>query len=188
MIKRILRSWHRYVLCALLSVIFWAWIFTLLFHAPAKHKVVLYAGLPVIDGNGLSMVLEEDLPEGIRRVDAGAIEDSIFNQDEVLYGDLYIISETDAEQLIPSFAPIDRAAFQGETFYESDGKTYGILIYDEETGLKVAGDNVFYVPHQRFYLFFNKDSRHIGEWNDSPDDGAIKVAQHFMTLKQEAWK
>ncbi len=65
---------------------------------------------------------------------------------------------------------------------------YGILVYDEETGLKVAGDNVFYVPQQRFYLFFNKNSQHIGEWNGSPDDGAIKVAQRFMTLKQEAWK
>lgn len=188
MIKKILRSWHRYLLCALLSVIFWAWIFTLLFHAPAKRKIVLYAALPVIDGNGLSMVLEEDLPKGIRRVDAGTVENAIFNQDEVLNGDLFIISEADAEQLVVSFAKIDRAAFPGETFYESDGNAYGILVYDEDSGLRVAGDNVFYVPHQRFYLFFNKDSKHIGEWNGSPDDAAITVAQHLLTLKQEERK
>ncbi len=188
MIKKILRNWHRYVMCALLSAIFWAWIFTLLFHASAKHKVVLYAGLPAIDGNGLSIILEEDLPEGIRRVDAATVENSIFNQEDVLHGDLFIASEADAKQLVPALSPIDRTAFPGETFYESDGKAYGILVYDEETGLKVAGDNVFYVPQQRFYLFFNKNSQHIGEWNGSPDDGAIKVAQRFMTLKQEAWK
>ena len=88
MIKRILGNWYRYVLWALLSAVFWAWIFTLLFSATPKRKVVLYADQPELDRNALSMTLEEDLPKGIRIVDTAAFDDMMFNQTAVLAGDL----------------------------------------------------------------------------------------------------
>ncbi len=178
MIKRILGNWYRYVLWALLSAVFWAWIFTLLFSATPKRKVVLYADQPELDRNALSMTLEEDLPKGIRIVDTAAFDDMMFNQTAVLAGDLYLISESKTEEYLASFAPIDRADFPGATFYESDGEAYGILVYDEETGLNTAGEYIFYIPHERCWLFFNKDSLHTGEL----DDAAITIAQHFLKL------
>ena len=179
MIKGILKNWYRYILWALLSAVFWAWIFTLLFSAPAKKKVVLYADLPDIERNELSIALEEDLPEGIRIVDTAAFDDMAFSQTEVLTGDLYLISESRTEQYLASFAPIDRADFPDATFYESDGEAYGILVYDETTGLNIGGEYIFYIPQERCYLFFNKDSMHIGEY----DNAAITIAQHFMKLR-----
>lgn len=179
MIKRILRNWYRYVLWALLSAVFWAWIFTLLFSAPAKRKVVLYADLPYLERNALSIELEREKPAGIRIVDTAVFDDMMFNQTEVLAGDLFLIPESKTEEYLASFAPIDRADFPGETFYESDGEAYGILVYDEASGLAVGGDYVFYIPHERCWLFFNKDSMHIG----TRDDAAITVARHFLTLR-----
>ena len=179
MLKRILGNWYRYVLWALLSAVFWAWIFTLLFSANAKRKVVLYADLPQLERNELSIELEKDKPEGIRIVDTAVFDDMMFNQIEVLSGDLFLIPESHVEEYLASFAPIDPADFPGETFYEADGETYGILVYDEETGLKIAGDYIFYIPHERCWLFFNKDSMHIGQ----KDDAAFAVARQFLTLR-----
>ena len=179
MIKQILRIWYRYVLWTLLSAVFWAWIFTLLFSAPAKQKVVLYAELPYLDRNALSIELERDKPEGIRIVDTATFDDKMFNQIEVLDGDLYLISESKVKDYLASFAPIDRAQFPGASFYESEGEAYGVLVYDEGAGLCVGGEYIFYTPHERCWLFFNKDSMHIG----GKDDAAISVAQHFLTLK-----
>ena len=122
MIKRILRNWYRYVLWTLLSAVFWAWIFTLLFSAPVKQKVVLYADLPYLDRNALSIELERDKPEGIRIVDTATFDDKMFNQIEVLDGDLYLIPDSEAEEYLASFAPIDRADFPDATFFESDGE------------------------------------------------------------------
>ena len=179
MIKRILRNWYRYILCALLSAIFWAWIFTLLFSAPAKKKIVLYADQPYLERNALSMALEEDLPDGIRIVDTASFDDKMFNQVEVLDGDLFLISESHAEAYLASFAPIDRANFPGASFYESDGEAYGVLVYDEGMGLNVGGQFIVYTPKERCWLFFNKDSMHIGK----NDDAAITIAQHFLDLQ-----
>ena len=179
MIKRILRNWYRYVLWTLLSAVFWAWIFTLLFSAPVKQKVVLYADLPYLDRNALSIELERDKPEGIRIVDTATFDDKMFNQVEVLTGDLFLIPESKTEEYLASFTPIDRADFPGETFYESDGEAYGILVYDEETGLNTGGEYLFYIPQERCWLFFNKDSIHVG----AHDDAAIAVAQQFLKLR-----
>ncbi|MBQ2200947.1 MAG: hypothetical protein II412_00100 [Clostridia bacterium] len=179
MIKRILRNWYRYVLWTLLSAVFWAWIFTLLFSAPVKQKVVLYADLPYLDRNALSIELERDKPEGIRIVDTATFDDKMFNQIEVLDGDLYLIPDSEAEEYLASFAPIDRADFPDATFFESDGEAYGILVYDEATGLNVGGAYLFYKPQERCWLFFNKDSMHIG----AHDDAAIMIARHFLNLQ-----
>ena len=142
---------------------------------------MLYADLPAIDGNSLSIALEENLPEGIRIVEVGVFEDLIFDASSVLSGDLYLIPESKAETYLPSFAEIDRAAFPGETFFESDGKAYGILVYDEAGNLRIGGKRVFYIQNERCYLFFNKDSIHIGE----PDDAAFFVAGQFLKLREE---
>ena len=179
MIKNILRNWYRYILWALLSAVFWAWIFVLLFSARPAKKVVLYADLPYLDRNALSIELERDKPEGIKIVDTAVFDDMMFNQVEVLSGDLFLIPDSKVGEYLASFAPIDRAAFSGETFYESDGEAYGILVYDEETGLRIGGDLIFYIPQERCWLFFNKDSQHIG----GRDEAAFAVARQFLNLR-----
>ena len=183
MFRRILGNWYRYILWGLLSAVFWAWIFTLLFSAPAKKKVVLYADLPHLERNALSMELEKELPEGIRIVETAVFDDMLFSQTEVLSGDLYLIPASKVDTYLASFAPIDRTDFPGASFYEADGEAYGVLVYDKESGLRVGGDLIFYIPDEQCYLFFNKDSKHIGAWNGSDDNAAIAVAQHFLTLQ-----
>ena len=140
---------------------------------------MLYADLPYLDRNALSIELERDRPEGIKIVDTAVFDDMMFNQVEVLSGDLFLIPDSKVGEYLASFAPIDRADFPGETFYESDGEADGILVYDEETGLKTGGDLIFYIPQERCWLFFNKDSQHIG----GRDDAAIAVARHFLNLR-----
>ena len=49
-------------------------------------------------------------------------------------------------------------------------------------GVCAAKDYVTYLEGERCYLFFNSKSKHLGEWNDSPDDAAIAVAQDFRNL------
>lgn len=182
MIKRILRNWFRYLLWALMSVMIWAWIFTLLFSAREKRKITIFADVPEIEENALSIELEKDLPKGIRLIDAKTFNALLFQQYAVLKGDLYLVPESDAETYLPSFTPIDRAAFPGAAFYEADGEAYGILLFDGQSGPAVGGQYVTYAAGERCWLFFNKDSKHLGAWNGSADDAAIVIAQHFLKL------
>ena len=65
--RNVLSQLHSYVLWALMSVLFWGWIFTaFIADAPAEKKVVVFADAQVRMDRELDLPLEEDLPEGIR--------------------------------------------------------------------------------------------------------------------------
>lgn len=180
--KGILKNLHRYVVWALVSVMFWAWIFTRITDAPAARKVLLYADLPDLDRPALSAALEADVPETIRFVEARAFMDEYFTSANVAKGDVYIVPEANAALYLPSFTPIDPTLFPDLPRYESEGKTYGLCVYDEAAGIRVGAGYVLYEPGARYFLFFNRDSLHLGDMNGSADDAAVRVATTFLTL------
>ena len=183
MFKSILRNWYRYVLWALISLVFWSWIVMLRTDTIPQNKVVLYADQPALDGEGLELALEETMPESIRFVKAHAFEYAMFNQQAVLNGDLYLVSDRFVDEFIDSFVPIDKSFFPGASFYEKDGVAYGVCVYDEAAGLCAGRGYVSYLAGERCYVFFNESSLHLGAWNDSKDDAAIAVAQDFLKLQ-----
>ena len=180
--KGILRNWHRYLLWLVISVVFWGWIFTRLTDAPAGQKVILYADLPELDREALSAVLETDMPGNIRFVETRVFMDEYFSSANVARGDVYIVPEINAELYLPSFTPIDPGPFPSLVPYESGGKTYGLCVYDEAAGIRIGTRYVQYEPGARYYLFFNADSLHLGDWNGSADDAAIRAARVFFSL------
>jgi hypothetical protein len=185
MLKKILGNWHRYVLWALLSGILWAWIIVLVTRTDASEEVRIYADLPTMRQEALELALEREKPDGIRYVEAQCFDDAIIDASAVMQGDLYLIPESKAEKYLASFAPIEDAEtlFPKQTFYESDGKAYGIVVFDEDAGIWIGKEYVMYIAEERCFLFFNKDSKHIGAWNGSPDDAAITIAKNFLKLE-----
>lgn len=183
MIKKILRNLHRYVLWAIVSIVFWTWIFSRIVDAPASRKVVLYADLPTVEAETLSDAMEPALPEGIRFLEVNLFGNAVFSPSAVTRGDLYVVPESNVEMYLASFAPIDKSAFPDAVFYEKDGVAYGVCLFDRTTGL-VHADAYFrfspYLEDDRCYLFFGTSSKHIGEWNGSADDAAIAVAQRIL--------
>ena len=184
MIKKILRNWHRYVLWALISVMLWAWILLLATKAPKSQMIQIFADLSDMKADALEIALEREKPQGVKYVQASLIDNLIVNTSEILEGDLYLVPESRVENYLASFSPIDRTMFPGASFYESDGVAYGLLVYDDEADFAVGWKLVRYIPGQRCWLFFNKDSVHLGDWNGSPDDAAITIARNFLQLTQ----
>ncbi len=182
MLKQILRNWHRYVLWALLSGLLWAWILVLVTKASPSQKVQLYADLPRIETEPLEIALEHDLPNGVKYVEARCMDNLLIDLSVVLQGDVFLIPESKTEEYLASFAPIDKNAFPGQSFYESDGTAYGIVVFDEDADIWIGRDYVMYIAGERCILFFNKDSQHLGTWNGSPDDAAITIAKNFLNL------
>ena len=181
-VKGILRNLHRYTLWLIVSVVLWAWIFTLITDAPAQNKLLLYAEVPAMDREGLSAVLEADMPGSIRFVEARPFMDEMFSPANVAAGDVFIVSESQVENYRDAFSPLDRAAFPGRTFYEIDGGACGVCVFDEAAGIRIGTRYVTYGPGERYFLFFNAKSGHLGAQNGSRDDAALRAAQTFLTL------
>ena len=93
------------------------------------------------------------------------------------------VTAAQAEEVLHDLMPIDKAAFPGQTFYEADGRAYGILVYDEAAGVRIAAKYFAYEPGAVYYLFFNAGSGHIAPWNDSADDAALRAAKTLLTLE-----
>ena len=180
--KSILKNWHRYLLWLVVSFFFWAWIFTLITDAPAQKKLVLYADCPAMEREALDAELEKAMPEGIRFVEARVFSDEMFSPTNLTSGDLFILSSQQIDRYLPNCLPLDEAAFPGQPFYEAEGAAYGVCVYDEEAGIRIGTKYLAYLPGETYYLFFNANSRHLGAWNGSRDDAALRAAQTFLTL------
>ena len=180
--KGIFKNWHRYLLWATVSFFLWAWIFTLITDAPAAKKLVLYADCPAMERQALDAVLEADMPENIRFVEARIFSDEMFQPSNLSTGDVYILSSQQIDRYLPNCTPLDETVFGELPLYETEGKTYGICVYDESRGIAVGTQYVAYIPGETYYLFFNAGSPHLGDWNSSQDDAAIMAAWEFLAL------
>ena len=180
--KGILRNLHRYVFWAVISFVFWAWVISLVTNVSADKKVVFYADLDAMDREGLSAAMEEDLPDNVRFVEPFLFVDEMFEPGNVTKGDLFVVSEGQAAGVLSDLAVIDRAAFPGQRFYEFEGRAYGILVYDESALVRIGTRYLAYEPGVRYYLFFNGKSGHLGQWNGSADDAAVRAARTFLAL------
>ena len=103
--KGILKNLHRYLLWAILSVVFWAWVISLITNAPAGKKLVLYADLDAMDREALSAALEQDMPKNIQYVEPLLFVDTMFEPAGVTKGDLFIVTEGQAEGSSRTFPP-----------------------------------------------------------------------------------
>ena len=182
---RVLRNiWsqlHRFVLWALLSTVFWAWIFTLVTDTVPAKKVTLYLQLEQCRDQELSLKLEESRPEGIRMVKVHPFSYAAFGNRDLLEADLYLVREADAEEMLQSFAPLDGEDWDpgDRELYCRDGVCYGVKVYDAASGTGAAQTYLDYEPEGDYYLFFNADSLHLG----AGDSAALRVAEALLKLK-----
>ena len=180
-LKNVWSQLHRFVLWALLSTVFWAWIFTLVTDTVPEKKVTVYVLTEECRSTELALQLEETRPEGIKMIKVHPFSYAAFGNADLLGADLYIVGEKDAEEMLPSFAPLDGEDWDpdGREELRRDGTLYGVKIYDGAAGAGAAASFIGYEPGQDYYLFFNADSLHLG----SGDGAALRVAEALLKLK-----
>ena len=185
MIKKVLSNFHRYLLWLLICVMFWAWVFTMMTDTTRGKKVTVLISAPDVAGYELSEKLEKNKPQGIRMIKARPMSYEAIRTGSSSEADIFIVPESELIEHIEELIEIE--GFDGYVHYVSEGKVYGVLVFDPETGLGAASEYVTYTisgaDTERYYLCFNKDSVHIGELNGSKDDAAVKVALDILALR-----
>ena len=64
---------------------------------------------------------------------------------------------------------IEKTYAKSLSYYEDEGKTYGIALHDE-----------LFSDEEKVYACFNKDSLHLGDWNKQELNGDIEVVRAFL--------
>lgn len=170
--KRILSNLHRYVLCALGSVLIWTWIFTIITDAPRAKKVTVMCDTVSVQDALLAEVLKHELPKGIRTVKVRHVSymEMTFGMDDE--ADIYIIPGSKMEASIEYLVPLQEQRSDGDAVF--GGEVYGWLLDG------AASSYIGYDASENYYLCFSKTSPHLGELNDSNDDAAVKIPQKIL--------
>lgn len=181
-LKNIWTQLYRFVFWALISAIFWGWIFTLVTDAPPARKVTVYLQVEECRDRELVLKLEENMPAGIRKVKVHPFSYAVFGNDDLLNADVYVVRESDADEMLASFAPLDgeQGDWGDRELLRRDGKIYGVKVYDAASGVGDLRDYVQYDAGENYYLFFNASSRHLG----SGDGAALRVAEEMLKLSK----
>ena len=179
-LKNIWSQLHRFLLWALLSSVFWAWIFGMVTNTAPQHKVVLYADVEECRDRELTLKLEEEKPESIRMIKVHPFSYAMFDDGELQSSDLYVVSASKAEQYLESFAPLDEGNrdFGDRELYRVEGVSYGVKIYDAASGSGAAKTYLGYEEDEDYYLFFNAASPHL----EDGDGAALRVAETLLKL------
>lgn len=191
-LKNILSNLHRFVLWALLSVLFWSWIFTFLTDTAPAKKVTVFIDAVRLDELALNLRLEEDLPDGIKMVRVHNLDYQMMGGRET--GDLYILPASKLARTLAehpqTVAPIELPP--GCEGYDQDGVCCGVCVYDAETGVGCATDKVTYrsgdpvdgagSSAENYYLCINAASIHYAKNENAIDNAAWQVAMTFLRL------
>ena len=179
-LKNVFSQLHRWVLWAVLSAVFWAWIFTLVTDAAPARKVTLYAHVDRCEDKALAVRLEESRPQGIKLVKVHPFSYVMFSRTDLEQADLYILPASEAEAMLEAFAPLDEEDWDygGRELYRSEGRIYGVKVYDAASGTGAAAQYLGYTPGEDYYLFFNAASPHLG----SGDGAALRIAEALLRL------
>ncbi len=144
---------------AVLSVIFWGWIFTFLTDAEPENKIVLYADAAIADPTALSVAMEALGAEEIDMVQARPFTYAMMANSGLDKADLYIVPASHAEEYAEWFA---------------DGEP--VTVHDPAGNVSAAAAFIAYAD-EVYYLYYGRDSVHLA------DGLAEAYANHLLTLK-----
>lgn len=172
---------HRFVLWAILSTVLWAWIFTLVTDTTPARKVTLYVWTEECREQELTEALEETKPDGIRMIKVHPFPYALFDSQDMLNADLFVVPGSQLQDFTEAFAPIDPAALDTGDWelFRIDGQAYGVKIYDAASDRGAAMRYLGYWPGEDHYLFFNLSSLHLG---GEGDGAALRVAEALLRL------
>ena len=177
-----------YAVWVIISVMFWAWIFTFVTDTGRAKKVTLFVDTAYVSDTELSVELEKSKPDGIKMIKARSFDYVMFDDDSLTNADIFIVGASKVGDYFDSFIAIDEyaAAHPEYEYLEIDGRKYAVKVYDVGTDTGAAQSYVTYIGRdgtiEDYYLFFGVNSLHLGSINASADDAAFSAAEAYMKL------
>lgn len=179
--SKIAKHWYLYLIWVIVAVMTWDIIFAFLTKVPKEEKVEIFVGEYDSDWETLDKLCKDNMPQYLKTVNVRRykVNQTYFSEMAQIQGsvaDVFILPESKAEEVKVYYLPLDienvQAVFGDVDFYEIDGTSYGIKINSHGNA-------------ENYYLFFGSASVHLGDWNDSKLNGAIRLAEVILNYEDE---
>ena len=155
------------------SSIFWGWVINLVTDTVPAKKVVIFIEAEKVDELSLEEAMAPDLPERIKMAKVHSFSYAMFDAQNLLNADVYIIKASKIEEYSASLSS-DAELPEGKFGYSEGGDLpRGVKVYDAATGEGYLKDFVNYYGDEDCYLFIGASSPHI-------EDGAAGYAAKLL--------
>ena len=205
----IAKYWWYFALWMLFVILIWVIVFSFITKPKKEESIYLFFGVEKAQTDLMYEDFKNDKPEYVKNIDITVFStrtdafDSLFATRGLLNTDVFVLPETYCEPsaMKALFYPVDRSVMK-ELFGEDvefdkaayEDKVYGIKLYDKETDVGKATSYFTYTYYDdagvkqavgNYYLFFSKESLHLGGLSGSEADGAIVLAQAILNKAAE---
>ena len=170
-----------FLLWGIAALIFGGFVFTRITDTVPGKKITIYADLEGLRGEALAAALEPGLPEPVRMARVHPFSYAMFDGEDLLTSDLYLVPASDLETYREWFAPLPEALrTETEVPWNVGDTAYGIPVHDPASGLSVADEYVTW-PDEPCYLLVGARSVHVSE-NGEPDPALSEAIRALLRL------
>ncbi|MBR7041041.1 MAG: hypothetical protein IKI24_04280 [Clostridia bacterium] len=150
MFRRFFRLLPALLTWALVCIMFWGWIFSILTDTPASKKLIVYVDAPLKNTRELAGRLEDHFPRSqIRFIEIRSFSYSMMGDSPAADGDIFIIPSGSAEEYSDWFGDMPAEVFLSPAADAAPLSSY-----------------VLYPEGKEYLLFYSASSVHTGK-NDS---------------------
>ena len=210
-LKNIFSQLHTFILIALLSTVFWLWIFTIVTDTAAENKIVVFFDVPSVNEKALDLGLEKNMPDGIKMIRVHTFDYAMFDDGSLQQGDIFVIRRSNMEKYAQDLADMhnltnllrgvdllkdvkynslsdaDSAVVpNSEYFLDDEGRAVGIKVYSAEDDCGLARKYVNYIfpdgKTEDCFLCYGAKSLHTFYNENAVDNAAGSVVYYLLKL------
>ena len=191
-LRKALRLLPGLLLWALISILFWTWIFNFLTDTDRRYKVTVFVNMHLLRDQDLAIALEEELPAGIRIVQVHSFDYALMDSTSLETADLYIMTERQAREHPEWLCPLPASLAASADTLMLEGNAIGLLLGtagenahlpDSSENPASAYLNYAEAPGEPWYLCFGQGGYHLSFLENGKDDAALPIALRLLTLK-----
>jgi hypothetical protein len=186
------RHWYVFAAYLALTSLFFGILSNYLIKDKNTETIRIFLNCQSYDEAGVVEKLSQGKEDYVKniRLSSSPDEEELFAlrfESAGLVSDLLVLSEKKATSFYCEkyFAPLDLAylvtyGLSSSSFYQAeDHKNYGLLVESSEQLIHYQAEGT---TGEKHYLFFLRNSSHIGQLNGSSRDGAMSLGKALLTL------
>ena len=165
------------------SGLLWSFVFLRITDADPAHKIVVFVDAETTGAEDLAAELFDQRRGNIRTVQVRPFTYAMLDSNQLTNADLYIVPESDMLIYLDWFAPCPDGFTQDAYVNPEDGLSYGLLIRDPSDPDSLFSRYIQFVPEERYYLCFGKNSLHLNGQTEAGDNEAVYFADILLNME-----
>ncbi len=169
----------------ILNLLLWGFIFTRITDTRREEKIVVFVDAEAPEAGKLANILEDMALSPLRMVQVRPFSYAMLNSGTLTQADLLILPASDMSTYLDWYAPCPDEYPDDPDRWTYEGVPYGVPLDGLPDGGSALAEYIQFVPGERYYLVFGRQSLHLRGNEGAVDHWAIVYANALLNGLQQ---